>query len=125
MLFEELFFSQINVEWYNCLLMVKDFDSEGFATDDTFKTNADVPVIATNGIIDAPVNPYTGNPIDSDLKSGDLYISYSMDQDEDTWNPNYNSGNAFAYTADTVWFKLINGNIYEPDNWVLVDGPGQ
>ena len=124
-LFEELFFSQINVEWYNCLLMVKDFDSEGFATDDTFMTNADVPVIATNGIIDAPVNPYTGNPIDSDLKSGDLYISYSMDQDEDTWNPNYNSGNAFAYTADTVWFKLINGNIYEPDNWVLVDGPGQ
>ncbi len=124
-LFEELFFSEVNAEWYNCLLMVKDFDSEGFTTDYTFMTNADVPTIATNGLIDAPINPYTGNPINSDPKSGDLYISYSMDQDEDTWNPNYNSGNTFAYTADTVWFKLINGNIYEPDNWVLVDGPGK
>ena len=124
-LFEELFFSQVNVEWYNCLLMVKDFDSEGFATDYTFMTNADVPTIATGGIIGAPVNPYTGNPINSDPKSGDLYISYSMDQDEDTWNPNYNSGNSFAYTDDTVWFKLINGNIYDPENWVAVEGPGQ
>ena len=124
-LFEELFFPNINVEWYNCLLMVKDFDSEGYSTDYTFMTNADVPTIAMDGIIDDPVNPYTGNPINSDPKSGNLYVSYSYDQDEDTWNPNYNSGNTFSYTDDTVWFQLINGNIYDPDNWVAVDNPGQ
>ena len=42
-------------------------------------TNADTPVLATNGIIDNPVNPYTGNPINSDLKTGKEKVFLSGD----------------------------------------------
>ncbi len=122
-MFEELVFPQVNAEWYNCLLMVKDFDAEGFTTDNTFMTNADVPTIALEGIIDDPVNPYTGNPINSDLKSGDLYVSYYPIEDETLWNPDYNQGNQFTYADDCVWLKVINGNIFDPDNWVQTDCP--
>ena len=58
-----------NVELYYPLLMVKDFDSEGFVTNDEFMTNGDVPVLATNGLIENPVNPCTGKAINSDEKT--------------------------------------------------------
>ena len=52
------------------LLMVKDFNATGFTVCDDFMTNADTPVLATNGIIDNPVNPFTGNPVNSLPKTG-------------------------------------------------------
>ena len=55
---------------YLPLLMVKDFNASGYSVCDDFMTNADTPVIATSGIIKGPVNPYTGKPIDSSLKTG-------------------------------------------------------
>ena len=61
------------------LLMVKDFNATGFTVCDDFMTNADTPVLATNGIIDNPVNPYTGNPINSDLKTGKEKVFLSGD----------------------------------------------
>lgn len=122
-LFEDLIFCDVNGEWYNCLLMVKDFDSTGFTTDYTFMTNADVPTIALEGIVDDPVNPYTGNPINSDMKNGDLYVSYSLNYDEELWNPDQNAGNTFIYDDDCIWFKVINQNIFDEDNWVLTDKP--
>ena len=55
---------------YLPLLMVKDFNASGYSVCDDFMTNADTPVIASSGIIEGPVNPYTGKPIDSSLKTG-------------------------------------------------------
>ena len=122
-LFDNLIFSDIDAEWYNSLLMVKDFDSTGLSTDYTYMTNADVPVIALEGIIEDPVNPYTGNPIDSDQKSEDIYVGYCPIEDETFWNPDFNQGNTFKYSDDTIWFRVISGDIYNADNWVQTDKP--
>ena len=53
---------------YNPLLMVKDFGSTELTTDTRFMTNADTPTLAFAGLIENPVNPFTGNPIDSHEK---------------------------------------------------------
>lgn len=58
-----------NLARYFPLLMIKDFNSKGFSTYDDFMTNADVPVLAMNGLIDNPVNPFTGKVINSDEKT--------------------------------------------------------
>ena len=50
------------------MLLVKDFGATGFTTSDTFMTNADVPTLAMAGLIENPVNPFTGNPINSSFK---------------------------------------------------------
>ena len=58
------------MEGFIPLLMVKDFGATGFTICEDFMTNADTPVLASSGIIKGPVNPYTGNPISSDMKTG-------------------------------------------------------
>lgn len=86
-------------------------------------TNADVPTIAMEEIVDNPVNPATGNPINSDAKFGDLYVDYSLTHDEILWNPDYNQGNTFFYDDDYKWFQLVGDSIFEEDDWILVDKP--
>ncbi|MBR4010770.1 MAG: YidC/Oxa1 family membrane protein insertase [Clostridiales bacterium] len=125
-LFDELQFDGYNMERFNCLLMVKDFNSTGFTTDYTFMTNADVPTIAMEGIVEDPINPGTGNPVNSDLKEGDIYVDYSTAYDglgEARWNLEYNDGNTFSYDEEGLWFKVVNGDIFDKDSWILVDRP--
>ena len=122
-LFDDLVTDDFNAEWYNCMLLVKDFDSTGYTTDYTFMTNADVPVIAMEGLVDNPVNPYTNNPINSDMKYGDLYVGYSLTHDETLWNPDLNQGNTFTYDDTYKWFMLEERNIFNVDSWVQVDKP--
>ena len=57
-----------DVEFYYPLLMVKDFDQEGFTVSHEFMTNADVPTLAMKDIIQDPQNPFTGKPITSEEK---------------------------------------------------------
>ena len=116
---------EFTAEPWNSLLMVKDFGSTGFVTDYSFMTIADVPTIAMQGIIDNPVNPATGVPINSDLKNGDLYVSYSPTNDMEIWNPDYNTGNTFFYEDDCNWYKIANQNIFDFDNWVKTDNPAK
>lgn len=116
---------EFTAEPWNSLLMVKDFGSTGFVTDYSFMTIADVPTIAMQGIIDNPVNPATGVPINSDLKNGDLYVSYSPTNDMEIWNPDYNTGNTFYYEDDCNWYKIANQNIFDFDNWVKTDNPAK
>ena len=54
--------------WYNCLLLVKDFNSTGLSLDEQFMVNADVPTIALKDLVENPVNPFTQNPINSEAK---------------------------------------------------------
>ena len=122
-LFEDLISEDFQAEWYNCLLMVKDFDSTGFTTDYTFMTNADVPTLALEGIVDNPVNPGTGNPINSDLKYDDIYVGFSLTHDEKLWNPEYNLGSSFYYDDDYKWFQLIDDDIFVQENWVETEYP--
>ena len=104
--------------------MVKDFGSSGFTTDDSFMTNADVPAIALDGIVEDPVNPFTGNPIDTLPKNEGVFVSFSDSPDEKLWNPDLNNGNTFYYDEDCIWFKITGGDIFNEDNWVPIEKPG-
>ncbi len=103
--------SWYDVSCYYPLLMVKDFGSTGFTTDDTFMTNADVPTLAFDGIVDDPTNPFTGKAINSDEKNAhDQYIIVS-----DEWDINHNNGNTFKAAQ---WAR-VKDNIWERDNWTF------
>ena len=69
----------VNMESFNCLLMVKDFGSTGFTICEDYMTNADVPYLTTLGIIDNPVNPFTGNPLTMDGKTDYPMIIYDSE----------------------------------------------
>ena len=103
-----------NITFVDCLLMVKDFDAEGFTVSDEFMTNADVPTLATSGVIDDPVNPFTGVPINMDYKdSGDLLICYSHD-----WN--VSDDKDLTQFARCAWYRVQPGYMYDIDNYTYV-----
>ena len=84
---------------FNPVLLVKDFDAHGFEVSNEFMTNAETPYIATYGIIDDPVNPFTGNPIRTiaDLDE-DILITNSANHSIVA-----NSGNTFLPDG---WYRL-------------------
>lgn len=98
-----------DVEGFNPLFMVKDFNSEGFIVSDEYMTNADTPFLATRGIIDNPVNPFTGKPITTNEKyDNPMYVisSYDFSVDE-------NNGNTFL---PGYWYT-VRDNIFDVNNW--------
>jgi len=91
------------------LLMFKDFDSHGFETSDEFMTNADVPTLATHGLVENPVNPFTGKPVNSDEKTAhEQFISLSED-----WAITENNGNTFSASR----WASVRDNIWDEANW--------
>ena len=105
----------IDVELYNPLLLVKDFGDTEYKESDEFMTNADVPLIAVKGLIDDPVNPFTGKRLDLDYKSEKQIITTSYN-----WGIVGNTGNVFD-TSDGHWYEVTPGNIFDENNWKLVD----
>ena len=94
---------------FNSVLLVKDFDAEGFTMDDGMATNADVPALAAEGIVDDPKNPFTGNKLTTYReKPVDLNLLYSM-----KWDITSNNGNQYA---EAEWFN-VRDNIYDINNW--------
>lgn len=90
----------------NALLFVKDFNATGeVKTDDTFMCNADVPTIALKDIIDNPINPFTGNPINSDAKKEPLRIVIGTGSDP----------------IDNEHSFYISENIFDVNNWKKVE----
>ena len=106
-----------DVEIYYPLLLVKDFGSkDAFATDDTFMTNADVPTLATQNLIEDAKNPFTGKPISSDEKTAhDQYIIAS-----DQFSISKNNGNTFLPAR---WYA-VHDSIWQKENWKLVTENG-
>lgn len=98
-----------DLEYYMPLLLVKDFKATGFTVSDDFMTNADTPVLATSGLIDDPVNPFTGKPITSDGKEGPQLIISS-----DCWDVNGNQGTRFL---PAYWYVFEGDDPYDPENW--------
>ena len=100
-----------NTEMYFPLLMVKEIGADGFTTSDEFMTNADVPTIAFDGLIENPVNPFTGNPINSDEKTAhDQFVCLSRN-----YQVSENNGNTFV----GAYWASVSGDIHDADNWVL------
>ena len=104
-----------DAEWANPVLMVKDFNQKGFTINSDFMTNADTPYLALDGVIEDPVNPFTGNPITAEDKSVDqlIYVSHK-------WNTITNNGTRFK-DPEGYWL-LVHDNIWDDDNWSKLDG---
>lgn len=100
---------------YNPLLMVKDFGSKGFTTDTAFMTNAETPVLAFEGLIAEPANPFTGKPLETQAASlSEHHIA------ESDWHVATNNGSTFS---DPLWITFRGTDIFNPDGW-SVDGAG-
>lgn len=95
----------------NPLLMVKDFNSHGFTTCNDFMTNADVPTLATEGLIVDPVNPFTGKAITNEAKEGvQLIPDYSY------WDTNDGDMTNFYGIEDVQWWS-VHDDIFVHENW--------
>lgn len=104
----------IDVSGYFPLLMVKDFDSEGFTTSHDFMTNADVPTLATKDLIENPVNPFTNKAInDSEKTAHDQFITMSYQSDVEV-----NNGNTFEASS---WLS-VKDDIWNSENWTHIEG---
>lgn len=97
-----------DIEWFNCFLMVKDFNQEGFKTDYTFMTNGDVPELATKDVVKDAKNPFTGRPISGYSKEGPQMLFQTND-----WNVTINNGNKFL-PGD--WYS-VHDDIFDLNNW--------
>ena len=93
---------------YNPLLMVKDFGSNGFHVDDRFMTNADTPTLALDGLLNAPVNPFSGKAITDDAKCTEslhiFFTEYLSPYPRNTFYPGH-------------WFELRGQNIFDLSAW--------
>ncbi|GHV28908.1 membrane protein [Spirochaetia bacterium] len=100
------------IERHNPVLLVKDFNMHGeFKTDMAFMTNADVPVLVTNGIVANPVNPFTGKPLTVSPKSDGVYITTN-----DRSMAFQHAKNTFNIENDE-WF-FVHDNIFDTANWI-------
>ncbi|MBR4580899.1 MAG: sulfatase-like hydrolase/transferase [Lachnospiraceae bacterium] len=89
----------LDTEYFWPLLMVKEFDSKGLEVDRSIMTNADTPFLATHGIIDSPINPFSGKEIKS---------SSTMEK------------NFTVFFSEICQLEDNNGNRFKPGDWYLV-----
>jgi len=100
------------VDWtaFYPVLLVKEIGATGFRVSDELMTNADVPALATAGVIENALNPFTGNPLyDPDAKSGPLYILNSTEYDIKR-----NCGTRFL---PGNWYKITGGDVRDSSSW--------
>ncbi|MCQ2471777.1 MAG: membrane protein insertase YidC [Clostridia bacterium] len=107
--------NELDVEAFNPLLMVKDFNAKEFTVSDEFMTNADAPALAVKDAVKNPVNPFTGKEINSNEKlAHSQQITTSCEHDILT-----NCGNTFN-TSDGEWWT-VKDNIFDKNNWKKVE----
>ncbi|MBQ9538186.1 MAG: YidC/Oxa1 family membrane protein insertase [Treponema sp.] len=105
-------FDYIQPGHFHPLLMMKDFGSDGsLVVDGTFMTNADVPTLAMQGIVENPVNPFTGNIVDSsDKERGALVCTDHIFMPDD-------NKDRYVFTADPEKWWRVKDNIFKASNW--------
>lgn len=102
-----------DLELYYPLLMVKDFESEGFETSEEFMTNADVPTLAVKDLIKNPTNPFTGKAISNKEKTAhDQMIIVCDDAKTDI-----NNGNAFLPAR----WASVKEDMRKKENWTFYE----
>ena len=96
----------------NPVLLVKDFNTtEPFAVSNEFMTNADVPALALKSIVENPVNPFTGNPVNMDNKKDGVIVTTA------NLFMVYHSKSNYYYTVpEDSWFT-VKDNIFVDSNW--------
>ena len=92
------------------LLLVKDFNGEGeIRTDSTFMTNADTPMLAFDGLIENPVNPFTGNAVTDAVKYDDEHYIFGTN-----WRVWQNKSKKYQ-PGD--WWILKGDNFFDTSSW--------
>ena len=102
-----------NVEAYFPLLLVKDFGSRTFVESTEFMTNADVPFLTTQGIIESPQNPFTEKEFNSNEKKE--HAQYIIMSEE--WSVDDNNGNTFLPSR---WASVSNG-LWNKEAWEFIE----
>ena len=104
-----------DIEFYQSMLLVKDFNAKGFTVNDEFMTNADVPYLATQGLIDSPINPFTGNPLYSNQKQegAEHWIIVSNE-----WDIKKNNKNQFLPSR----WASFSGNANDESSYTFYEG---
>lgn len=101
-----------DIESHYSLLMVKDFETEGFRTSEEFMTCADVPALAVEDIIEEPYNPFTGKQLGyGDKAESPQYIIDSLSGME------MNNGRNQFLPGD--WYT-VKDDMRKPENWKLI-----
>ena len=101
-----------DIMYYIPLLMVKDFNASGFCTDNQFMTNADTPTLALQGLLEDPVNPFTGKVITNAPKlEGEQHILTSG-----SFKISENNGKTFL-PGD--WFA-VKDDALNRENWTFL-----
>ena len=101
-----------NVDQFNPLLMVKDFNADGeLKTDTAFMSNADVPYFALVNLIENMNNPFTGNEISIERKKDPLYIVISG-------SIHITGKNDSQFRLNPSIDYLVHDNIFKAENWI-------
>jgi hypothetical protein len=100
-----------STEGYVAILLLKDFGDFGdVKIDSSFMTVADVPTLATMGIIENPINPFTQKPLFTPDKDSVAIITTSHKFNMASQRKNiYN-------IKDYEWFH-VKENVFIPENW--------
>jgi YidC/Oxa1 family membrane protein insertase len=110
-----IIFSDIDfwrLEKSRALLLVKDFNADyKLLTDNTFMTNADVPHIATNGLIQTLINPFNGRKMLIEKDNGVTITTNKLVDSEKLIQEGIKS-NELLHVKD---------NIFELSNWTKVN----
>ncbi len=92
--------------------MVKGFGSSELKTSEDFMTCADVPALAVEGVIEDPINPFTGK----EIGYGDKGINPQYVSASDVYDIFVNNGNQFL---PGNWYT-VQDDMRKPENWKLV-----
>lgn len=103
----------LDTELYRPLLLIKDFDAKEFTADESFMTNADVPTYAFDGIIENPVNPFTGKEINNDEKYAHAQMIFGSPE----WNIETNNKETFDPRG--IWFA-VSDDVRDLNNWTII-----
>jgi len=108
---EPLSIKDENREIYNPVFLFKDFNSHGaLSINDDFMTNADVPFFAINGLIENPVSPFTGKPINTQPKKNGILITTCH-------IPYADSHGKYTFNIKKNQWIFLRNSIYEASNW--------
>ncbi|MBQ6321534.1 MAG: hypothetical protein IJI24_01545, partial [Lachnospiraceae bacterium] len=74
-------------------------------------------LLAMEGLIEDPVNPFTGQQMNASEKEGELIVFHTT-----RWGVNDNNGNVFKDDDSNRWLT-VKENRLDMDNWTLIEDP--
>ncbi|MBQ0163200.1 MAG: hypothetical protein KBS84_08610, partial [Treponema sp.] len=107
---------KMDVTTCNPLMLFKDFNATEFSVSNEFMTNADVPTFALNGLVDKPINPFTGKEINTSEKYAHPQLITSSHKYA---VQDFLDKTTFANDDESHWYS-VHDDIFNEENWELV-----